>query len=380
LVDRSNGRLRSVKKILELPTPCLVVDLEQLESNLDKMSRYTRERGIALRPHAKTHKCVNIARRQLEKGAIGICVATIAEAEVMLRGGIRGLLITGEMVGEPKISRLMRLLREAPETMAVVDDARNVDDLQNAAQREGIRMPVLIDLDIGQNRTGIQPGAPALGLAERIADAKNLELKGICAYAGHVAHITGFEDRRAGSRRALTQAIDTRNLLSKNGYSVQILTGASTGTYNIDPELGGLTELQSGSYVFMDAEYRRIGGKAGAVYDDFAPSMFVLASVIHCSGRKAIVDAGLKGFSTDRAFGPEPLDVSGVRYEFAGDEHGRLVLEDAGRDIQPGEKLRFIVPHCDPTVNLYDRFFCVRGEIVEDEWPIMERAGGVPYF
>ncbi|HYR44911.1 MAG TPA: DSD1 family PLP-dependent enzyme [Terriglobia bacterium] len=369
-----------MKKILELPTPCLVVDLDRFESNLNKMSRYTGECGIALRPHAKTHKCVNIARRQLEKGAIGICVATIAEAEVMVRGGIRGLVITGEIVGEPKIPRFIRVVSQAPDTMVVVDDVRNVRDLQKAAQDAGIQIRVLIDLDIGQNRTGIQPGPPALGLAERIADAKNLEFKGICAYAGHVAHITGFENRRADSRRALTQAVETRDLLIRNGHSVQVLTGASTGTYNIDPELEGLTELQSGSYVFMDVEYRRIGAKGGAVYEDFAPSLCVLATVIHRSGRKAVVDAGLKAFSTDRPFGPEPLEISGVHYEFAGDEHGRLVLENPGRDIQPGEKLRFIIPHCDPTVNLYDRFFCVRGDIVEDEWPIMERAAGAPYF
>ena len=379
-VDGANGRLPSVKKILELPTPCLLVDLDRFESNLDKMSRHTRECGIALRPHAKTHKCVNIARRQLEKGAIGVCVATIAEAEVMLRGGIRGLLITGEMVGEPKTSRLIRLLRQAPETMVVVDDVRNVDDLQKAAWGAGIQIRVLIDLDIGQNRTGIQPGPPALALAEHIAHAKNLELEGICAYAGHVAHITGFEDRRAHSRRALARVIETRDLLLRNGHRVKMLTGASTGTYNIDPELEGLTELQSGSYVFMDVEYRRIGAKSGAVYEDFAPSLCVLATVIHRSDRKAIVDAGLKAFSTDRPFGPEPLELSGVQYEFAGDEHGRLVLENPSRDIQPGEKLRFIIPHCDPTVNLYDRFFCVRGDIVEDEWPIMERGAGSSYF
>src|SRR5437660_4133007 len=154
-MDESGGRLASVKKILELPTPCLVVDLDRFESNLNKMSGYTRECGIALRPHAKTHKCVNIARRQLEKGAIGICVATIAEAEVMLRGGIRGLLITGEMVGEPKISRLIHAAGQAPETMVVVDDLGNVDELQKAVQGAGIRIGVLIDLDIGQNRTGI---------------------------------------------------------------------------------------------------------------------------------------------------------------------------------------------------------------------------------
>ena len=380
LVEKPSGTLLFVKKIHELPTPCLVVDLDRFESNLDRMARYTRECGVALRPHAKTHKCVNIARQQLAKGAIGICVATIAEAEVMLRGGIQGLLITGEMVGEPKVSRLVRVVSQAPETLVVVDDVRNAEELQSAAHAAGIHIRVLIDLDIGQNRTGIPPGESALRLAERIADAKNLQMSGISAYAGHVAHVVGFDSRRATSRRALTQAIETRDLLAKSGHEVQILTGASTGTYNIDSEVEGLTELQSGSYVFMDVEYRRIGARAGPVYEDFAPSLYVLATVIHSSGNKAIVDAGLKAFSTDRPFGPEPLELSGVQYEFAGDEHGRLLLERPGRDIQLGEKLRFIIPHCDPTVNLYDRFYCVRGDVVEDQWPIMERAGASTYF
>lgn len=367
-----------MKKIHELPTPCLVVDLDSFESNLDKMSRFTNERGIGLRPHAKTHKCVNIARRQLEKGAVGICVATIAEAEVMVRGRVRGLLITGEMVGEPKISRLISIIRQAPDTMVVADDCRNVDELQMAASDAGLQIRVLIDLDIGQNRTGVQPGPPVLSLVRQIAKAKNLELHGICAYAGHVAHVAGFEERRASSKRALERAIETRKLLEKDGHNIELVTGASTGTYNIDPEIDGLTELQSGSYVFMDVEYRRIGGRDGDVYEDFSPSLFVLSAVIHRSNKKAIVDAGLKAFSSDRPFGPEPLELTGARYEFAGDEHGRLVLENPSRDVRLGEKLRFIVPHCDPTVNLYDRFFCVRGDVVEGEWPIMERAGG--YF
>jgi 3-hydroxy-D-aspartate aldolase len=355
-----------------------VLDLDRFESNLAKMSRFARERGIALRPHSKTHKCVNIARRQLEKGAIGICCATIAEAEVMVRGGVQGLLITGEMVGEPKINRLLGLLKQAPNTMVVVDNVDNVEELQGAASSAGIQLTILIDLDIGQNRTGILPGEPALRLADGIARAKNLQLKGLCAYAGHSAHVTGFEERKASSQNALSQALATRDLLRRNGHDVEILSGASTGTYNIDSYIEGMTEMQSGSYVFMDVEYRRIGGKGGPLYDDFAPALCVLSTVVHRSGDKAIVDAGLKAFSTDKPFGPEPFDLSGVTYVFAGDEHGRLVLN--GAKVQLGDRLRFIIPHCDPTVNLYDRFFCVRGENVEDEWPIMERASGPTYF
>jgi D-serine deaminase-like pyridoxal phosphate-dependent protein len=369
-----------VQKILELPTPSLVLDLERFEANLDRMNFFTRERGIAVRPHAKTHKCVEIARRQLARGASGISVATLAEAEVMLRGGIRELLITGEVVGEPKVSRLIQVICRAPETMVVVDDAGNAKELQHASSSAGVRIPVLIDLDIGQNRTGIQPGEPALRLAESIEGAKNLVLRGICAYAGQVAHVVGFENRLASSRQAMELAVSTRDLLLKHGHNMEILTGASTGTYNIDPDIEGLTELQSGSYVFMDIDYRRIGGKSGAVYEDFAPALCVLATVIHRSSNKAIVDAGLKAFSTDRPFGPEPLEVNGVHYEFAGDEHGRLLLESPSRQIKLGDKLRFIIPHCDPTVNLYDRFYCVRGDSVEGVWPIMERASGPPYF
>ena len=175
-------------------------------------------------------------------------------------------------------------------------------------------------------------------------------------------------------------AVETRELLAGNGYKTEILSGASTGTYNIDPDISGLTELQSGSYVFMDVEYRRIGGKSGAVYNDFAPALTVLTTVIHRSDNKAIVDGGLKAFATDRTFGPELLEETGIRYEFAGDEHGRLVLEKPSRDIRLGEKLRFIAPHCDPTVNLYDRIYCLKGETVEAVWPIMERASGAPYF
>lgn len=355
-----------------------MLDLDRFEANLDKMSRFTREHRISLRPHAKTHKCVDIARRQLQQGAIGICAATIAEAEVLSRGGIRGLLITGEMVGQPKISRLMRIVSEAPETMAVVDDGSNVKELQLAAGRAGLRITILIDLDIGQNRTGVQPGEPALQLAEAIGRSKNLELKGLCAYAGHAAHVVGYDERRNASRRALERAIATRDLLIKHGHRMDILSGASTGTYNIDAEIEGMTEMQSGSYVFMDVEYRKIGGAGGPVYEDFAPALCVLSTVVHRSDKKAIVDAGIKALATDRSFGPEILGRSDIAYEFAGDEHGRFVVNDDS--IRLGDRLRLIIPHCDPTVNLYDRFFCVRGETVEGEWPIMERAAGSTYF
>jgi D-serine deaminase-like pyridoxal phosphate-dependent protein len=365
--------LKTMQKLHDLPTPCLVLDLDRFESNVETMARFIEGHPVALRPHAKTHKCVEVARRQLARGAVGISVATIAEAEVMAAAGIRGLLITSEMVGEPKVSRLIHLISDHPDTMTVVDDPENVRELQSAAQKAGIRLTVLIDLDIGQNRTGTQPGEPALLLAEEISRGRNLMLKGICAYAGHAAHVAGFQERQAASKRALERAVETHDLLRRKGHSVEILSGGSSGTYNIDPLIEGVTEIQAGSYVFMDVEYRRI-------HRDFEPALSVLATVIHRSREKTIVDAGLKAFATDRAFGPEPLDVKGVTYAFAGDEHGSLTLENPDREVRLGEKLRFIPPHCDPNVNLYDRIYCARGENVEGFWPIMQRASGAPYF
>jgi D-serine deaminase-like pyridoxal phosphate-dependent protein len=166
--------------------------------------------------------------------------------------------------------------------------------------------------------------------------------------------------------------------LRRDGYDVPILSVGSTGTYNIDSHIAGVTEVQAGSYVFMDVEYRRIGNATDKVYADFSPALTVLATVIHRSQGKAIVDAGLKAFATDRPFGPELLDVTGVKYEFAGDEHGRLILENPSRSINIGDKLRFILPHCDPNVNLYDRIHCIQGDDVVDVWGIMDRSGG--YF
>ncbi len=364
----------------ELPTPCLILDLDRFESNIDRMSRHARSRSIGLRPHAKTHKCAEIARRQVEAGARGICVATLAEAEVMSRAGLRGVLITAEIVGRQKIRRLMRLLEASPDTMIVADHPDNVRELNEAASSAKRVISVLIDLDVGSNRTGVLPGDDALRLAGAIARSSNLRLEGICAYAGHSSHVVGFEARRASSNQAMSRALETRELLRKQGYDITLISGGSTGTYNIDSDMEGISELQVGSYVFMDVDYRRIGGQGGAVYDDFQPALHVLTTVIHRSGKKAIVDGGFKAFATDRKFGPELRDIPGVPYLFAGDEHGTLVLENASCDVALGERLEFIVPHCDPNVNLYDRIYGVRRGKVESVWPVMNRSLSPPYF
>jgi D-serine deaminase-like pyridoxal phosphate-dependent protein len=355
----------------DLPTPSLLLDLDAFEANLARMAAHAKAANIALRPHAKTHKCVEVAKRQVEAGALGVCVATIREAEVMAAGGIGGLLITSEMVGRDKITRLIEVTRQMPDTMSVVDHPEHAKQLSEAAVAAKITLNLMIDIDPGGRRTGVAAGEPAKTLAHEVTKLSNLALRGIHCYSGASAHVTGFDARRTHSHRAMAPAIGTFADLRQQGLPLEILSGGSTGTYNIDPELKVMTELQVGSYAFMDIDYRRIGGQGGAVYDDFAPALTVLATVISRSHPdRATVDAGYKAFATDRKFGPQLKDETGAEYSFGGDEHGILKLTNPSRPIELGDRLEFIVPHCDPNVNLYDRLVCLRGDKVEAVWPI----------
>lgn len=357
----------------QVTTPALLLDLDLFENNLSRMAEYARSVGIDLRPHAKTHKCPEIAKRQLEAGAIGISVATIKEAEAMASAGIRGLLITSELTGAPKISRLVRLLSEAPDTMVVVDNADNLNELSDAASSSGVEINVLVDVDPGLRRTGVA-GASAIGLATEILETSGLRLRGVHCYSGSSAHVSGWGARREHSLKAMSVGVETFQRMKRLGMPVEILTGGSTGTYNIDSGIEEMTELQAGSYVFMDIEYWRIGGRSGVVYEDFSPALTVIATVISRNHNdRATVDAGLKAFATDRAFGPQIKDIAGVTYRFGGDEHGLLDLEQPDREIKVGDRLEFFPPHCDPTVNLYDRIYCVRGQQIEAIWPVLGR-------
>ena len=357
----------------DLCTPALILDLDRFESNLNKMAAYLRERGRGLRPHAKTHKCPEIARAQIQAGACGICTAKISEAEVFADQGIKGLLITTQVVGRHKIERAVRLARAAPDTIFVVDDANNSRELSEAAEAAKLNLNVALDLYFG--RTGITPGAPAVELAQKLAKMPRLKLQGIQAYSGQASHTVSFDKRREFSRQAMARAIETRHLLEKAGLEVGILSAGSTGTYNIDAEIDGITELQAGSFIFMDVDYWRIGGQSGEKYSDFESSLTVLATVVsRPEPKKAIVDAGLKAFSTDKPFPPESKDVKNLKYAFAGDEHGRLDFSEADREFKVGDRLEFVIPHCDPTVNLYDRLYAVRGDKIEKVWKIAARG------
>ena len=359
----------------ELPTPALLLDLDRFERNVQKMAAHVKAVGKKLRPHAKTHKCPEIARRQIAAGAVGVCVAKVAEAEVMAAAGIRNLLITTEVVGAEKIGRLLKVLDRNPETLAVVDNADNIRELAAAMGRAGKVLNVLVDVEVGGRRTGAEPGEPALHLGKLAANERALNLRGLQGYAGHCAHVMGWAARRKASHKWMKRLMKTRDLFEKHGLPTEIVTGGSTGTFDIDPELPGLTELQSGSYCVMDIDYRRIGAKGGKINDQFETALTVLTTVVsRPSVELAIVDGGFKAFSTDRPFPPETVEWPGLEFSWAGDEHGRLTIVDPDRAPRLGDRIEFLPPHCDPTFNLYDQIYAMRGDKVEAVWEITGRG------
>jgi len=359
----------------EIPTPALLLDLDRFEKNLRAMAAHVVASGKRLRPHAKTHKCPEIARRQIAAGAIGVVCAKLAEAEVMAAAGIDGLLVSTEIVGEEKVGRLMRLLERAPDVIAVVDHADGVRQLAAAAAAARRRLGVLVDVDVGGRRTGCVPGDAALALARAVVAAPALRFRGLQGYAGQCAHVQPWTARREASLKAMAPLLETRRLLEAGGIAVEIVSGGSTGTYNIDSELPGLTELQCGSYCVMDLDYLRIGGRQGDRLTDFEMALTVLTTVVSVPAPDlAIVDGGFKAFATDRPFGPEAVERPGVTYEFAGDEHGRLFVRDPAQAPPLGERIEFFPPHCDPTINLYDRLYAMRGGRVEGVWEISARG------
>jgi D-serine deaminase-like pyridoxal phosphate-dependent protein len=368
---------------LDLPTPALLLDLDIFERNVANMAAYASQHGKALRPHAKTHKCTEIAKRQIQAGAVGVCVATVPEARVMARAGINEVLLASPIASPSKATQLAELARNGCAIIVAVDHLQQVEMYERAAAELGVSLGVLVDLDVGDKRTGAMPGEDAVKLADQVMRSKHLTLRGLQAYSGGSSHVPGFAERKNHSHQALAAAVATRERFHRSGLPADILSGTSTGTYNIDSELEGMTEMQAGSYVAMDVDYRRIGGQSGELYDDFGPALTVLATVVSANHRgQATIDAGFKAFATDRPFGPETKNLAGVSYRFRGDEFGILSWDGNDPPVQLGDQVELITPHCDPTVNLYDRIYACRGDKVEGIWSVMERlrtpAGGDP--
>jgi D-serine deaminase-like pyridoxal phosphate-dependent protein len=358
----------------DLPTPCMVVDLPAFEQNLRTMADHCRTSGINLRGHVKVHKSPEIARRQMALGSLGVTCATVAECELMAASGLHGILLTRQPTSKNNIVRTIALAKQDPTFATVVDDPLSAQWLQDAAKEENVKLKVVVDVYAGLTRHGIEPGEPALELAKRVDGSKNLKLIGMMGYSGTASHTKGFQERKAKSQEDLSGLSESIAQARKAGLAIQIATGGSTGTYNIDSESKALTELQAGSFVFMDTIYRHVGGKADpAIYTDFAPALTVVTTVISKRHpHQCTIDAGNKALlrPTDEVKGrPE------VKVENQGAEYGILVWNDTDRDFKLGERVDLYPSNLDMSTNVYDRYYVARGEQIVDVWPIMGRAG-----
>ena len=351
----------------ELDTPAFLIDLDVMEGNIRTMGAYFEGRPVKLRPHMKHHKTPAIAHKQLEAGAIGVCCQKLGEAEVMVAGGIRDILITYEIVGSTKVRRLMALCRHA-NMMVTVDDPGNVRELSEAAQAFDVSLGVLVDVDCGQHRCGVDPGEPAATLARAVEAAPGLDLRGINGYAGNIQGIEDPEERAVRDREAMEKVMESVEAMRQAGLSVAVVSGGGTATYKLTGNYPGVTEVQPGSYVFMDSQYRR-------VLTDFGVAGTVLATVIsRPAPDRVVLDSGIKAISTDQ-WPPVARSPEGLEFRGASDEHlvATLTTSDS-RQLRPGDKVEIIPGHNDTTVNLHSHLFALRKGRLETVWEVGARG------
>ena len=357
-----------------LPTPAMVVDLDLFEKNLKHMAASAKATGIDLRPHVKVHKSVDVAKRQMALGAIGLTTATIAESELMSGAGIEGVLWTKQPASVNNLMRTIALTKRDPTFMFVIDDPAVAEQVDEAAGAAKVKARAAVAVFAGLTRQGIANGKPALELAKKIDAAKNIQLEGIMGYSGAASHTHGWQARRKKSADDLAGVMESVALLKKAGLPVNIVTGGSTGTYNIDHELG-LTELECGSYVFMDSKYHRVGGKSNdEVYTDFEIALSVLTTVeSKHHPNQVTIDYGNKAMiqTTDEVKGMPWMQV-----ERQGAEYGILRWKDGGgAELKLGDRVEIYCSNLDMSTNCYDRYYVAKRDQIVDVWPIMGRSG-----
>jgi 3-hydroxy-D-aspartate aldolase len=364
--------------LADVDTPALIVDLDAFERNLRRMADFARQAGVRLRPHAKTHKSPEVARRQVALGAVGVCCQKVAEAEIMVAGGIKDVLVSNEVAGARKLARLAALAGQA--TIGVcVDAADNVEEIERAAADAGTRIGVMVEIDVGGRRCGVAPGATAAALAERVAASRHLRFQGLQAYYGSAQHVREASERAQHIARAVAHVGATLAALKAVGLEADIVSGAGTGTYEHEAASQVYNELQPGSYVFMDADYARNKRADGEPFDHFEHALFVYASVMSATvPERRVLDAGLKAVATDSGM-PVPWQLPGAVYLRPSDEHGNLDVAACARAPARGDKVLLVPGHCDPTVNLHDWYVGVRGlgggdGRVESLWPVAGRG------
>ncbi|WP_395645242.1 DSD1 family PLP-dependent enzyme [Terricaulis sp.] len=357
----------------ELNTPVLVIDGDALSRNIAAMAAFAKRAGVALRPHAKTHKSVGIAKLQIAAGAVGVCCAKMGEAEALAAGGIASILITSPVVTPQAVARLVALAEKCDDLRVVADNPENADALAAAARGLKKTLSVVVDIDPGIRRTGVSSPEAAVTLARKIADAPSLSYAGVQFYCGAQQHIETFEGRRAAIEERTAYLSSVIEALRAAGLPPAQVTGGGTGTHRIDAALGVFNELQVGSYVFMDRQYDDcdLGGDGARLYEN---ALFVDAHVISANAPgMGTIDSGFKSMSTD---GGNPTIIAGApkdaAFFFMGDEHAALLA--MGHAFRIGDHVILAPPHCDPTVNLYDAYHVVRGDTLIDIWPVSARG------
>ena len=360
--------------VADVETPALLLDLDAAEANVARLQEITDGTSARPRPHAKSHKCPNLARLQVAHGAVGVCCQKVSEAVALVDGGVGDVLVANQVVDGAKIRRLAALARRA-RVAVCVDQAGNVADLSAAAAAAGSELAVLVEIEVGMQRCGVLPGAPAVELARQVAAAPHLRFAGLQAYHGSSQHLATERERRAASAEVAEIVRGTVAELAAAGLPCPVVSGSGSGTCRYDAASGVFTEIQAGSYVVMDVEYADCGV-------GFEHSLYLLAQVMSAPRTGvAIVDAGLKAFTVERGL-PRVAPAQGrgwqgVTVTGASDEHAPLDVRNAARPPTIGDKVRLIPPHCDPTVNLHDWLVCFRGETVVDLWPISARGPGL---
>jgi len=349
----------------EIDTPALLLDLDVLEANIKRIADFFALLPTHLRPHIKTHKCPRIAKMQIASGAKGITCATLAEAEVMAASGIKDILIANQIVGEKKIHRLVQLARTAQPIVAV-DNGENVSCLSKEANRFGVEIGSLVEVDVGMGRCGVEPEV-ATALAERIADSPGLKFSGLMGYEGHTVFIEDFAERKAAAEAAMRLLSKAKQEVEKAGLEVEIVSAGGIGTYSITGKFPGVTEVQAGSYATMDAKYKKI-------VPEFDCALTLLATVIsRPRPNVAITDCGMKAITHE--FGlPEILALPGAKVVKLSEEHGKLELSSKARSLKVGQKISLLPTHGCTTINLHHQFHCLRQGKVESIWPIAARA------
>lgn len=353
----------------ELDTPALLIDLDKMEANIRTMAAYFTTVNAMLRPHLKTHKTPIIAHKQIAAGAIGVTCAKLGEAEAVIHAGIRDVLIANQIVGAQKIARLINLAKHS-EIMVAVDNAQNVQAISEAASAKDVSVRMLVEVNIGMDRCGVEPGEPALELAELIRKSPNVNFAGLMGYEGHTVANPDKAERNAAAREAIQILVEAKHYLEKRGVPVSIMSGGGTGTFNITGSIPEMTEVQAGSYVLMDSTYGNVEG----IGEHFERALSVLATVVsRPSADRIIVDTGLKVLAKE--FGiPQPIGVTGVEMTGLSEEHGKMQVSDENVSLNPGDKLEILPTHCCTTVNLHDRYYGIRNGIVESVWEIAARG------